>query len=155
VRRFITTAVLILNGLTVTGCGSHVHGAVRAEAAQFLERLDGGHFEDMPTSYEKHQSTWLRNMQPRLKLGQLVSRSEARLVDITGNYRLVTIYYNSQFQHGTAMEKFDYIVGDDGQVRLESYEVHVGRMLDCVGWLSPDCRAVEVASEKIINDAAR
>jgi hypothetical protein len=85
-------------------------------------------------------------MQPRLQLGKRVSRSEARLVDVTGNYRLVTIFYNSQFEHGTAREQFDYIVGDDGRVRLLNYQFHPGHMLDCAGWLSPDCRDVKVAS---------
>jgi hypothetical protein len=156
VRRFITTAVLILNGLTVTGCGTRVHDVVRAEAAQFRERLDSGHLEDMPPSYEKkHQWIWLRNMQPRLQLGKRVSSSEVHLVDVTGNFRLVMIFYNSEFQHGTGLEQFDYIVGDDGHVRLENYQFHAGVKLDCVGWLAPDCRAIEVATGKIITTAAR
>jgi len=112
--------------------------------------------EDMPSSYEKkHQLIWLRNMQPRLQLGKRVSSSEVNLVDVTGNFRLVMIFYNSEFQHGTALERFDYIVGDDGHVRLENYQFHAGVKLDCVGWLAPDCRAIEVATGKIITNAAR
>jgi hypothetical protein len=128
----------------------------RSDCAGWTAILDGGPLEDMPSSYEKkHQWIWLRNMQLRLQLGKRVSSSEVHLVDVTGNFRLVMIFYNSEFQHGTELEQFDYIVGDDGHVRLENYPFHTGVKLDCVGWLAPDCRAIEVATAKVITNAAR
>jgi hypothetical protein len=103
---------------------------VQAKVAQFQERAGAGRFEEIRREYNPTQTNFEKYMQPRLGLGRLQRTTEAMHNDVTGYWRLVVVYYNSEFERGRAMETFQFRMGDAGPV-LIGYGFRIGERMQC------------------------
>jgi len=139
-RRPLTTIVW-LGLLFSVSCSSDAERAAAAKAKEFRELAAAGKLEDIRRQYASAPTDWDQYMQRRRDLGRLQQTTLASTNDVTGYYRQIALIYNSEFEHGHAVEQFVFKIEDNGP-RLLTYEYLPGKKLEC--YLIGSCDLVDL-----------
>jgi hypothetical protein len=124
--RRILLAGMLIAATGSTACNTTAQEA-RNRAREFQRLADDGKIAEIRQSYAPTQSQWEQYMAGRAKLGRLVRTTEANRQQID-RYDLIVLQYNSEFEHGRAIESFSF---RDGGTRLASYDFAPGKTITC------------------------
>src|SRR5262245_12418823 len=120
------TVTLLFGALASASCTSGAERAAADKVKVFHERADAGRLAEIRQEYKPEIMDWEKWMQQRQQqLGHLKRTSCERVEDIA-KWGLLEMWYNSEFEHGQALEEFSFKV-EDGIPRLTGYGYHIGK----------------------------
>jgi hypothetical protein len=135
---------LLLGALAAASCTSSVERTAADKIREFQERADTGRLAEIRRDYTPSQGDWEKMMQRRQRLlGRLQRTSSAQVEDISSRWGVITLWYNSEFEHGRALETFQFKVVD-GVPRLIEYGYDIGTNRECS---ITGCKDVNVAEK--------
>jgi hypothetical protein len=125
------TATLLFGALATASCASSVERTAADKVKVFQERADAGRLAEIRQEYNPDVIGWEKWMQRRhQELGNLKRTSNAQVDDNALKYGVLWMWYNSEFEHGQALEEFQFKVVD-GVPRLDGYAYHMGTKREC------------------------
>lgn len=131
---------LVMCALPLAGCGrGAVPGDVLAKIAAFHDDASAGRIAEIRREFTPRQSDWDQYMRERGALGPIVASTPADVMDVAGKSRVVTVYSNTEFELGQALETFQFRMDPVGP-RLIGYEYHIGKRLSCPAVRFPSAR---------------
>jgi hypothetical protein len=134
--------MLLFGALASTSC-TGVERAAAEKVRVFQERADSGRLAEIRQEYNPGAIGWEKWMQQRQqKLGRLKRTSCAQVEDIA-KWGLLEMWYNSEFEHGQAIETFSFKV-EDGIPRLTGYGYYFGQKRECSSFV---CKDVDVVGK--------
>ena len=135
--------MLLFGALASAACTSGAERAAADKVKVFHERADAGRLAEIRQEYQPGITGWEKWMQQRQQqLGHLKRTSCERVEDIA-RWGLLTMWYNSEFERGQALEEFSFKV-EDGNPRLTGYGYHIGKKLECTPF---GCKDVDVVGK--------
>src|SRR5580765_799567 len=137
------SVMLLFGALASASCTSGAERAAADKVKVFHERADAGRLAEIRQEHKPDVIGWEKWMEHRhQQLGRLKQTSREKVEDLP-KYGLLSMWYNSEFEHGQALEEFSFKV-EDGDSRLTGYEYHIGKKLEC----SPfGCKDVDVVGK--------